>query len=121
MNAEGLDAAELNYWLALVLGEPVEALQVEGGRCIRPDGTIVDYLNDRSVVDLLVTMGLFGRHKNDRVIFNGRGNDDERFTAEIRRAEGQSLIASGPTVAVAVCRVVVAFAYQDGRSTVDSG
>lgn len=116
MNAEGLDEADLNYWLAWALGEPLEKLEVEGDRCIRSDGTTVDYLEDSSILDHLRAKELFGTHPNDIVTFNGHANRAERFTAEIRRQEGRSCKASGPTVVVAVCRAVVAFAYRSCRA-----
>jgi len=117
MNAEGLDEADLNYWLAWVLGEPLAQLEVDGDRCLRSDGTIVDYLRKGSILDLLRERGLFGMDPNDIVTFNGHADRPERFTAEILRQEGRGCKASGPTAVIAVCRAVVRFAYLAHRSS----
>lgn len=117
MNADGLDEADLNYWLAWALGEPLTELEVEGDRCVRSDGTLVDYLNERSILDLLRERGLFGTDPNDIVTFNGNADRRERFTAEIRRQEGRACKVAGPTVVIAVCRAVVAFAYQSCKAS----
>jgi len=117
MNADGLDEADLNYWLAWVLGEPLGKLQVVGDRCVRPDGTIVDYLHDPSILELLRAKGLFGADPYDIVTFNAHASRAERFTAQVSRREGISCKVAGPTVVVAVCRAVVSFAYKSSRSS----
>lgn len=116
MNIEGLDEAGLNYWLAWVLGEPLETLRVEEDKCIRSNDTTVDYLNDPSILNLLLAKALFGKHPNDLVTFNGNADSGKRFTAEICRSEKQACKVFGPTPVIAACRAVVAFAYQYCRS-----
>lgn len=117
MDAEGLHEADLNYWLARVLGEPPHTLQIQDGKCIRSDGTAVDYVNDPSILELFRTEGLFDKNSNDIVTNNGHANPAERFTAEIRRSEGTTSKGSGPTPVVAICRAVIAFVHRSRATT----
>lgn len=111
MNADGLDGAELNYWLAWVLGESLETLRIAGDKCSRSDGTTVEYVNDPMILAVFLEKQLFRCNQNDVVTFNGHAGHDERFTAEIRRPEG-SCTASGPSPVIAISRAVVAFAQK---------
>ncbi len=112
MNAEGLGETKLNYWLGRTVGESLDASQIRGDRCIRPDGATVDYLNDPTLLDIFKAKELFNRNSTDTLINNGHANPTKRFTAEIRRPEKLSCAASGPTPITAICRAVGAFAYR---------
>lgn len=120
MDTKTLDGADLNYWVAWVLGVPLGRVEIASEQCIRSDDQRLDYIHDQSMLHLFRERRFFDTSARDQLVDTVSADPLKRFIARLTRDQG-SCEAYGPTALIAVCRVVVMFAFQYGTSALPDG